>query len=340
MTLLAAQVLTLADLVKRSDANGNVASSIVEAMNRVNEALDDMQFREANDGSGHKTVIRTGLPAVAWRLLNYGVPKSKSTTAPVRDTTGMLEAYAEVDKTLVQLSGNAGAFRASEVRPFLESMSQEASSTLFYGNTEVNPERFLGLAPRMGKLSTDPTQSGYNIIDAGGTGATNTSLWMIVWGEDSVHGIYPKGTTAGLQHQDLGEVTLQDANGNNYQGYRDHFQWHLGLTVRDWRYVVRIANIDVALARTDMAYLKSILNKIIDAEERVYRIPGTATESGMPRAAWYGNRTVRSLIRTAQLEKIANNITTETIYGKPVTAINGVPLRAVDAILNTEARVV
>lgn len=339
MALLASQVLTLADLVKRSGADGKY-NSITESLNRVNEVLDDMQFREANDGTGHKSVIRTGLPSVAWRLLNYGVPKSKSHTAPVRDTSGMLEAYAEVDKKLVQLSGDAAGFRASEVRPFLESMSQEAARTVFYGNTEVNPERFLGLSPRFSKLSTNDGETGFNVIDAGGTGATNTSLWMIVWGEDSVFGIYPKGLPGGLQHQDLGEDTLVDANGNNYQGYRDHFEWNLGLVVKDWRYVVRIANIDVSLARTDMNYLKTLIGYIIDAEEKVYRIPGTATEAGMPRAAWYGNRTVRALIRRAQQEKIANNITTETIYGKVVTAVNGVPLRMTDAILNTEARVV
>lgn len=340
MALIGTQVLTLADLRARLGADNKVESAIIEALNTANEALDDMMVKEANGGVVHKTVIRTGLPSVAWRMLNYGVPKSKSQTAPVSDTVGMLEAYAEVDKSLADMSGNVAAFRESEARPFLESMSQAASTTLFYGNTDVNPERFLGLSPRFSKLSTDPTQSGSNIVDAGGTGATNTSLWLIVWGDQSVHGIYPKGSTAGLQRNDKGQVTLQDANGNNYEGYRDHFKWDLGLTVRDWRYVVRIANIDVTLARTDMTYLKSLLGYIIDAEEKVYRIPGTATEAGMPRAAWYGNRTVRALLRRAQQEKIANNITNETLYGKPVTAINGIPLRLADSLLNTEARVV
>lgn len=341
MALLASQVLTLADLSKRMSADGRtVEPKIMEVLTQANEVLDDMMFREANDGTRHKTTIRTGLPQVAWRMLNYGVPKSKSQTAAISDTTGMLEAYSEVDKKLVNLSGSPDVFRASEVKPFVESMSQAAATTLFYGNTDVNPERFLGLSPRFSTLNAANAASAVNVIDAGGTGATNTSLWMIVWGEESVHGIYPKGSQAGLQHQDLGEVTLQDANGNNYQGFRDHFEWDLGLTVRDWRFVVRVANIDVALARTDMTYLKSLLNYIIDAEEMVYRIPGSSSEAGAPRAAWYGNRRIRALLRRAQQEKIANNITTEELYGKTVTAINGVPLRMTDAILNTEARVV
>jgi len=340
MALIGAQVLTLADLSKRLGADGAVETAIIETLNQANEALDDMMFKEANDGTSHKTTVRTGLPAVAWRLLNYGVPKSKSTTASVRDTTGMLEAYSECDKSLADLSGNVAAFRMTESEAFLESMSQEAARTLFYGNTEVNPERFLGLAPRFSKISTDASQSGYNVIDAGGTGATNTSLWMIVWGDQSVHGIYPKGSVAGLQRNDKGQVTLQDANGNNYEGYRDHFKWDLGLTVRDWRYVVRVANIDVALARTDMTYLKSLINKMIEAEEKVYRLPGNGTAEGMPRAVWYGNRTIRTLLRFAQLEKIANNITAETIAGKVVTAFDTIPFRMVDAIVNTEARVV
>ena len=49
-----------------------------------------MLWMQCNDGAGHKTTVRTGLPTATWRLLNYGVVKSKSTTAQVRDSTGMV----------------------------------------------------------------------------------------------------------------------------------------------------------------------------------------------------------------------------------------------------------
>ncbi|WP_337238094.1 major capsid protein, partial [Salmonella enterica] len=72
------------------------------------------------------------------------------------------------------------------------------------------------------------------------------SIWLVVWGENTVHGIFPKGQKAGIQMEDKGQVTLKDVNGGKYEGYRTHYKWDNGLALRDWRYVVRIANIDVS----------------------------------------------------------------------------------------------
>ena len=61
---------------------------------RPNEILDDAVFIEGNLPTGHRVTIRTGLPPVYWRSLNQGVPRSKSMTAQVDETIGMLEAYS------------------------------------------------------------------------------------------------------------------------------------------------------------------------------------------------------------------------------------------------------
>lgn len=330
MAVVGSQVLTYADLANRLGEDGNVARSIIELLSQTNEILQDMMVMQANSGIVHRTTVRTGLPTAAWRLLNYGIPRSKSTSAQVTDTVGMLEAYSEVDARIVQLSGNPAQLRLSEAQAFLESMNQTMASTLFYGNTAINPERFLGLAPRYSSLSA---KSGANIVDAGGTGLDNTSIWLILWGENTIHGIYPQTSPAGFQHQDLGEVTLFDANNNPYQGFRDHWTWDLGLTLRDWRFCVRIANIDVSNLSSDVNYLKSIIGFMIDAEEKIYNMSGG-------RAVWYGNRTVRSALRKAVLEKVANNLTSEEVAGNIVTRFDGIPFRMTDAILNNESRVV
>ncbi len=161
----------------------------------------------------------------------------------VTDSIGMLETYAEVDKSLADLNGNTAEFRLSEDRAFIEAMNQAMAQTLFYGDSSVNPQQFMGLSSRYSSLSAGNAQ---NIIDAGGTGTDNTSIWLVVWGENTVHGIFPKGQKAGIQMEDKGQVTLEDANGGKYEGYRTHYKWDNGLTLRDWRYVVRIANIDVS----------------------------------------------------------------------------------------------
>jgi hypothetical protein len=316
---------TLMDVARRTDPSGKI-SAIVEMLQATNEILTDMPWVEGNLPTGHKTTVRTGLPAVAWRLLNYGVPKSKSQTVQVTDTTGMLEAYAEVDKDLAILNGNTAEFRLSEDRAFVEAMNQEMARTVFYGE-KTKPEQFVGLAPRF----SDPSvPSGANVIDGGGRGDDNTSIWLVVWGENTVHGIYPKGSKAGLLQEDLGEVTLEDGNGGLYQGFRSHYQWKCGLTVRDWRYVVRIANIDVSdLAGSSAA---NLINLMIDAGE----VPPSM---GMGRAVWYCNKTVRSALRKQILAKNNVNLTWDNVAGKQVLAFDGMPVRRCDAILNTEAAV-
>ena len=236
--------ITYADWAKRMDDNYKVAN-IIEILSQTNEILDDMLVMEGNLPTGHKTTIRTGLPQATWRLLNAGVPNAKSTTAQIVDTCGNLETYAVIDKDIADLNGNTADFRLSEVRAFLEGMSQQVAATLIYGNQHTNPERFTGLAPRYSTKNTSNSATAANVLDGGGTSNTNTSIWIPVWGDDTLHGTFPKGKMTGLQHRDMGEWPVQDAAGNTYQAYRDHFKWEIGLVLRDWRYVARIANIDV-----------------------------------------------------------------------------------------------
>ena len=78
-------------------------------------------------------------------------------------------------------------------------MNQQMQNTVIYGSTAANPERFTGLAERFNTLNTATAASAGNVVDAGGATATNTSMWLIGWGQNTVHGIFPKGGNAGLQ---------------------------------------------------------------------------------------------------------------------------------------------
>lgn len=337
MPTLATQVSTYADVAKRLDPSGGIAG-ILEILNQSNPILDDMLVMQANDGAGHRTTVRTGIPEAAWRLLNYGVPKVKTQTAAVRDTTGMLEAYSEIDKKLALLSGDARAYRLSEASGILEGMSQQMAETVIYGNTALYPERFLGLAPRYSTGVVANAASAANVFDAGGESAlANTSAYLVTWGARATHGIYPTGSVAGLKHEDLGEHTLMDADGGQYQGYRDHFEWDLGLTVRDWRQNARVANISTAAADlNDATTLKALIKLMIEASEAL-PIAGEDENASAGRRVWYVSKKVRSALRWAILEKISTNLTWETWMGKRVVMFDGIPVRRVDAILETEA---
>jgi hypothetical protein len=334
MATLSATNLTLLDVAKRLDPEGKTLA-IAEMLSQENEILDDMPWIEGNLPTGHRTGVRTGLPAAAWRKLNQGVPRSKSTTAQIDEGTAMLEAWSDVDKDVAELNGNTLDFRQSESSAFIESMNQTMAQTLFYGNSVAAPESFLGLAPRFDDVPTTAggAENRDNVIDAGGTGSTNTSIWLVAWGPNTITGIYPKGSKAGLQHEDLGLDTVLDANGNPYRAYRDHYQWKCGIAMKDWRYVVRIANIDVTALVADASAGAKLINLITQALERIHSLNGV-------RPAFYMNRTVRSILRQQQVNAVkGSTLTVEELYGKRVLMASEVPVRRTDALLNTEARV-
>lgn len=326
MATLATTHPTLLDVAKRLDPGGKI-DTIVEMMSATNPVLDDMVWQEGNLVTGHRTTIRTGLPTPTWRKLYGGVQPGKSTTAQITDSCGMLEAYAEVDRALADLNGNSAAFRLSEDRAHIEGMSQEVASTLFYATETTEPEAFTGLAPRFNSMSA---QNADNIVNAGGASSDNTSIWLCVWGPQTGFGIYPKGSQGGLQMTDKGQVTIEnvDGAGGRMEAYRSHYRWDAGLTIRDWRYFVRIANIDISDLNT-LANTKNLITWMTQASERI-------PSFGMGRAVWYVNRTIREKLRLGIQEKISNNLTWETVAGKRVMTFDDIPVRRTDALLNTE----
>lgn len=318
---------TILDVAKRMTGDGNL-DKIVEMMNQTNEILTDMTMLEGNLPTGNVSTVRTGLPKVAWRVFNDGVEPSKSATAQATDTCGMLEAYAVVDRELAKIANNAKEFRLQEDRAFLEAMNQEMASTLFYGSKAM-PEKFVGLTPR---YSDKTAKSGENIIDAGGTGANLTSIWLVVWSPNTVHGIYPKGSKAGFEMEDDGVVDVVTKEGKKYKAYQTHYQWKNGLTVRDWRYVVRIANIDVTKLKKDASAGADLIDLMIDAEEKVPNL-------GMGRPVWYMNKTVRGFLRKQLNEGHKYQTAAGEEPGKITVDFNGTPVRRTDALIIGEQQV-
>lgn len=334
MAALAVTNPTLLDLAKRSDPDGKVTQYIAEILNETNEVLDDMSWVEGNLPTGHRTTIRSGLPTPTWRKLYGGVVPGKSRTVQVTDNCGMLEQYAEVDKALADLNGNTAAWRLSEDKAFIEAMSQEIADTIFYGNEGTEPEAFTGLSPRYNSLSAENAE---NIIVGGSADTDNQSIWLVVWGERTCHGIVPKGSKAGLQMTDKGQVTIEDAsNGSNtgrMEGYRSHYRWDAGLTLRDWRYVVRIPNIELSALTKDAVTGPDLPDLMFQAMDKIPNM-----NAGRP--AFYMSRTTMSYLRRQCTNKTKDStLTIENVGGKRITMWQGVPLKRVDALSASEALV-
>lgn len=333
MSTIGNTYLTLADVFKRTDADKQIAA-VIELLAQDNPILADMIVKECNDGTTHLTTVRTGIPEGTWRMLYQGVQPTKSTTAQVRDATGMIEAWSEIDEKLVRMTGDSAGLRLSEAQAFLEGLNQGVATTMFYGDQATSPAKFTGLAPRFNKIAT--SGSGAQIVDAGGTGSDNTSIWFMVWGENTVHGLYPKGSKAGIDREDKGKQTKTNPDGSILDVVREKFQWDIGLSVRDYRYVSRIANIDVSDVQAGSVNLYNFMRKAY------YKLKQRRVMGG--RAAIYLNTDMLEA-----LDALATNtgttdnfvrLTRKEIEGEEVLTYRGIPLRESDALLNTEARVV
>lgn len=331
MATLSTGQLTLADYSKRLSPDGKI-DPIAELLSQQNDILEDIVFKEANQPTSHVVTVRTGLPAVYWRAYNAGVPSSKSTTAQVTEPCAMLEARSHIDAKLLQLNGNSAAFRLSEESPFIEAMNQEFTGKLFNGNVGSDMKTFSGLATR---YSSTTAGNGGNVILGGGAGSDNASMYLVVWGEQTVFCPFPKGSRAGLQSRDLGEESVSDGNGGWYQAARSLYQWDGGMVVKDWRYVVRIPNIDVSdwIGVTGSQATSSATNLIKLMMRAIARIPNM----NMGRAAFYCNRSIKEGLMIQALEKSQNVLKVEDAlsqFGSSISTLKfmGIPVRGVDQL--------
>lgn len=342
MATLQQSTLSMIEAFKGMDGKGRLID-VIETMNNTSQyVMDDWVWEMCNSGTKHVTSIRTGLPTVAWGALYEGIVQSKATRQQVDDTTGFVEAIASVDKRQLDLyAENKDAIRMQEARTYIESMSQELVTALFYHNPATNVRHPKGLGARFGVKAT--SGAGNQIVDAGGTGSDNTSMWMVEWGGDGLRVIYPNGTTGGITRENKGEQRVLDASNNPYYVEEELFRAHSGFTLGDWQRITRIANIDVSDMRAGSVQLYNFLRS------GYYKLKSRRTSKVMDqkapgRVAIYCNRDVlETLDRLATNAGAADSFTRlkyGEIEGKEVMMYRGIPIRETDAILNTESRVI
>lgn len=338
MAVLGSTYLNLIDMMKQGE---NPLADVVEALHRLNPVMKDANVLTCNKGTKHASVIRTGLPTVSWGAIYQGIAQSKSTTQEVEDTTGFVEGLSAVDERLLNLYGDkAGAVRMSEAQSFLEAMSQEVESQFFYSNVAINGKQFHGLAPRYNTLANA------NVVNGAGSGSDNTSIWMVTWGDQQTSIITPQNIAAGIQREDMGRQRVTDASNNPYYVKEEKFTQHVGVTVRDWRYTGRVANIDVSDLIAGSTAINPLLRKLYYklAGRRNYGLDNGGMVS-QGRTVIYMNRTVLEALdaeatngRGGSTDNFIRLVPKE-IQGEEVMTWRGIPIRDTDSILNTEAAV-
>jgi hypothetical protein len=344
MAVQGAGVTTLMDVLTELDPSGKQLD-IAEVLTQQMEVLKDMHWEEGNSATGHKDAMRTALPTPSFRALNAGVPLTKAGSTVVEETCALLEDFSQVDRELAIMSGDVNRYRLRQANPHIVGMGHKQTQTLFYGNALTNPLEYTGFANRLNGLSSTTNKANANVISAGGSGGSLRSIWLVVWGPDTVFGIYPKNTKGGLLHEDVtngqgqGEIgappatVLSDVSGNMYMGYRDHWLWRCGLFVKDWRYVARIANIDLSTLTLTGATGAKLQDLLVQLTEQVESLT-------VGRPVIYMPRSLQTYFRRQLLEQKNAMLSWDMIGGEKVLSFGGIPIRRTDVLNTNETQVV
>ena len=325
MAELASTRLRMSDIAKRINPDGS-AAPIAEVLQNATPILGDAPMVEANGLNAHRSTRRAALPSVGWRRMNAGTVSTKSVTDQVQDVTALLEAWGEIDEAVAKLNGNTAEWRMQEAMAFLQAMAQEFEATFFYGNAGTDEREFDGVATRY-------NAAGAQVLDAGSSDSDNTSIYLIGWGVNTAHLIYPKGSTAGIQHVDHGKQVIESVNGvagAKMSGYVDQYTLEVGFHVKDPRFIVRIGSIELsALAGASPADLTRLMVKSL------WRIPAMA----MCKPVFYMNRSVGQYLDIQRLEKDNLDLTYAKVDGEWEPRFRNVPIHIADEILDTETAV-
>lgn len=333
MVTLSREAYTLLDWRERVNPDGNIAD-IIEVLAQSNPILQDMTFMEGNLPTGIVTTQRSSLPQPGIRRINQGVPYTKSTTKQIVDTATMYEARNKIDVKLLALQNDPARFRYSEDLAFVAGFGNRIANDVIYGQTtEDTPDQFNGLDIRLRYLGNtdDPTKEGYTTIDAGGTGTNFTSVYFVNWGERTCSGFFPKNGQAGLKKEDLGQKTVTDPAGNEFEALVTKWNWDVGLTVRDYRAVGALRNIDTAWFSTATSAQKQ---KLI---ENVIRVHDRLRD---PNAIMYCSRSMYTFFKLCLIDK--NNVHVDLVTlenGIKELRVDGLIVRKLDCISEKEAKV-
>lgn len=306
---------TLVDAAR--EEHGGAILPVAEVLNQSNEILQDAPFFEANAQETHLITRRKSLPVGTWRSINAGVANETSQKQGAREPIGVLETYSEVDARIIDNSANPIQSRLDEDLAFVEGLGQTAATALFYGDNTVDPNQPTGLAARVNATTNA------QFVEGTGTGSDLASIWIVTWGKGSAYLTFPRNSAAGLRIEDKGRTTLQDASGLNYEGYRTHFAWDLGMVVEDDKAIVRYGNIE-ADGFDDTLLITAL---------------GLVRKRGNPNTRIYVNNTQFTQMEIDAASK--NNIfyTSREVGGVPFIFFRGVPIRMVDALTQAETEV-
>jgi|21_taG_2_1085346.scaffolds.fasta_scaffold00755_9 hypothetical protein len=331
------QKMTTFDVANHLDPNGK-SVMVAEILNKSSSILSVAPTKPTNKTDTHTGTVRIYLPTGT--RIGYGEATTvdKSGSAIITDTTSKLSSGYMIPKDVAEMGGNPTEVLKAEGEAHIEGMGQTLQNDIFYGNNKTNPKQLTGFTARYNSKEEDDARQRQQIIDCGGTGSDNASIWFIAWHPDNCHLLYPKGSKAGIQAENYGvtpDTITENGKTKIQANYKAEFFANIGLHIKDYRHAVRLANIDVSdLENSDPINLIEKFNLALVKM-------GIVTSKGNCNLQVYMNEDVYSAF-VNQIETKSNlNYTIEQLEnGRLITKFKGVTINQEDALLSTESQVV
>ena len=327
---LIGDLYNLSDVAKITLNNGKFAKAF-DVIAEMNPIVDDVPFVPSNDGETYKSTELTGYPTTYYRMVNQGIPVSTDNEKMIRNSFAQLANAYQIDRKLVTgTKESIDAFMARKDLRYVTSLMDSLATTMVYGDSATETDKFTGLAARLSVPSTNYKEAGYNLISGGGSGSDNTSMYGVVWSGDGAFGFYPEGSQAGLKITRMRDVEIRDSGGTNeFIGHKNFYEMDAGLVVTDWHHICRACNIDVSDLTFDKSGSSANLSDLLTRLE--IRMAGM-----IGRPVIYVNKTIYSFLTRQVKETVGGNLGYQEVKGKRILDWNGIAIKQLTVIVNTE----
>ena len=347
MATLGTRYITFRDLLSGRTPNGFVDREIVEMMAQENPVLQDVMWKQCNKGREDFVTIRTGMPEAVLRSFYEGFKGSKTSKKQVTNACCTATTGIEFDWRLYEADKDKAAFLADEQRANSSTLGDKVASLLIYGDSDKDPKGINGFCRTYGEygavtgatMQTDDRKASFYCFNAGkGAEAGSTastiarrSIILVGWGQRSVHGIYPQGTSAGIKIGQLKSQFVDDGDGKRLEMGLQEMNWDAGLNIRDFRFCGRVANINIMSDPEDA--------NTPDVAKFVRRLVTRAKSNGVTQR-FYCSKLVFEHI-AAQFEKktSSNAIKYADLEQKKDPSLLGIPVSFCDCMNGDEAEV-
>jgi hypothetical protein len=334
---LIAEKYTLQHLATVTKPDGALLD-VFDNISEINDLMKVMQYFPTNEVSRNVTAQVTAYGTPSAVIANEGRTEIINTHEQIVDVPIRFHNIITPDEEVLKRASSPGQWRADRVREYAQSYGQAVASQIITGDASTDPGKAIdGLAKRLGSLpasATDVTDPFFTVVAGGGSGADNTSIYIVGIGKNGLHGLYGMNGTAGFQFKMRpSQLVAASIGSGNIPTTPIDVSWEIGLCSSNRRAIGRICNIDVSDLTDDASAGANLVNLLVHAinKTRVHEMGLTPV--------LLANENVISYFETQRINHGSNAGATGqmTDLGKVLTTFKGIPFLRMDSIPNNEA---